>query len=47
MDAFAFRFHQSGQVEREGERGKEALQHCSAGRFGEKLLLFARGLSEM
>ena len=26
MDAFAFRFHQSGQVEREGERAREALQ---------------------
>ena len=46
MDAFAFRFHQSGQVEREGERGRRRL--CStAGRFGEKLLLLARGLSEM
>ena len=49
MDAFAFRFHQSGQVEREGEGegegGSAALR--SAGRFGEKLLLLARGLSEM
>ena len=39
MDAFAFRFHQSGQVEREGgceegEGGTAALLHCRSVRRG-------------
>ena len=46
MDAFAFRFHQSGQVEREGERGKEALQHCRSVR-GEIALARSRSLGNV
>ena len=47
MDAFAFRFHQSGQVEREGERGKEeALHHCRSVR-GEIALARSRSLGNV
>ena len=45
MDAFAFRFHQSGQVEREGERGKEALQRRSV--RGEIALARSRSLGNV
>ena len=42
MDAFAFRFHQSGQVEREGERGR---LRCTAGRFVRGGIALARSRS--
>ena len=45
MDAFAFRFHQSGQVEREeaAKKEREGLLHCRLVR-GIAALSLARGL---